>query len=123
MGKEWSWYSGWGTGGCQSGEENKRIDSFIPTKDEKISRTAAQRMIEEGQIKVNNKNTKVSDKVMVGDEIQIEEVAPKEIELKAQNIPIDIIYEDKDIIVGDSGYISLCEACLRKRRKEVKDGK
>lgn len=31
--------------------------------------------------------------------------------------------KDKDIIVGDSGYISLCEACLRKRRKEVKDGK
>ena len=48
---------------------------------------------------MNGKNQKVSYRVNAGDEITIEEIKAKEIELKAQEIPIEIIYEDKDIIV------------------------
>ena len=51
------------------------------------------------KIFVNGKKTKVSYKVQQGDEISIENEEPKEIELKAQNIPIDVLYEDNDIIV------------------------
>lgn len=80
-------------------EAGKRIDAYISTKDEKISRTAAQRLIEEENILVNGNKIKASYKVQENDKIEIQEVQPKEIELKAQEIPIEVIYEDKDIIV------------------------
>ena len=82
-------------------EENvgNRIDSFISYIDKDISRNAAQRLIEEENIKVNGEKTKVSYKVKLKDEIEINLQEPKEIDLKAQEIPLDIIYEDNDIIV------------------------
>ena len=80
-------------------EVGKRLDSYISNKKEEITRTAAQRMIEEGNILVNNKKQKVSYKVLEGDLIQIRPEEVKEIEIKPQEIPIEIIYEDNDIIV------------------------
>ncbi len=80
-------------------EVNNRIDSYLANKKEEISRVAVQRLIEEEKILVNDKKTKASYKVQENDQITIEEEKPKEIELKAQNIPIEVIYEDKDIIV------------------------
>ena len=77
----------------------KRLDSYISNKKEEITRTAAQRMIEEGNVLVNNKKQKVSYKVLEGDLIQIRPEEVKEIEIKPQEIPIEIIYEDNDIIV------------------------
>ena len=64
-----------------------------------MSRVAVKRLIDEEKILVNNKKTKASYKVQENDEITIEEETPKEIELKAQNIPLEILYEDNDIIV------------------------
>ena len=80
-------------------EVGKRLDSYISNKKEEITRTAAQRMIEEGNVLVNNKKQKVSYKVLEGDLIQIRPEEVKEIEIKPQEIPIEIIYEDNDIIV------------------------
>lgn len=81
-------------------ENGKRLDVYIAGKDEEITRSSAQRQIEQGSVVVNDKViTKVSYKVTEGDDIKIEEQEPVEIELKAQNIPIDVVYEDKDIIV------------------------
>ena len=78
---------------------NKRIDSYIACVDSNYSRTAVQRLIEENKILVNGNKAKSSYKVQVGDKIEIQEEPPKEIELKAQEIPIEVIYEDNDIIV------------------------
>lgn len=80
-------------------DSGKRIDAYIPSVDKDYSRTAIQRMIQEENITVNNKNVKASYKVEKGDRILIEEKGPKEIGLIAEDIPLDIIYEDKDIIV------------------------
>ena len=80
-------------------ESGKRLDAYISSQDEEITRTSAQRLIEQGNILVNGNKQKVSYKVSNGDIITIEEVKPQEIELKAQEIPIEIIYEDLDIIV------------------------
>ena len=77
----------------------RRLDSYISSINNEITRTAAQRLIDEGHILVNGKKQKVAYKVNVNDIIKIEEIEAKTIELKAQEIPIDIIYEDKDIIV------------------------
>ena len=80
-------------------ESGRRLDAYISSQDEEITRTSAQRLIEQGNILVNGKKQKVSYKVSISDIITIEEVKPQEIELKAQEIPIEIIYEDTDIIV------------------------
>ena len=79
-------------------EQPKRIDAYISENTE-YSRTAVQRLIEENKITVNGKNEKASYKVQNGDKIEIEEEPAKEIELKAQDIPLEILYEDNDIIV------------------------
>ena len=80
-------------------ESGKRLDTYITSIDSEITRTAAQRLIEQGNILVNGEKKRTAYKVSNGDIITIEKEEPKEIELKAQNIPIDIIYEDDDIIV------------------------
>lgn len=80
-------------------EKNQRIDAYLAKKYEDMSRVAVKRLIDEEKILVNNKKTKASYKVQENDEISIEEEKPKEIELKAQNIPLEILYEDNDIIV------------------------
>lgn len=83
----------------KKGEENNRIDSYLAKKTEEFSRVAIQRLIEEEKILVNGKKTKASYKVQEKDQITVEKEKPKEIELKAQDIPIEVIYEDSDIIV------------------------
>ena len=80
-------------------EKGKRLDTYIPSVDTDITRTSAQRLIEDGNILVNGKNVKVSYKIQENDKISVEIPKPKQIELKAQDIPIEIIYEDSDIIV------------------------
>ena len=80
-------------------ESGKRLDAYISSIDKEMTRTTAQRLIEQGNILVNDKKQKVSYKVSIGDIITIEEEQPQEIELKAQDIPVEIIYEDNDIIV------------------------
>ena len=79
-------------------DANKRIDAYI-AKSANISRVNAQRLISEGKILVNGKSVKHSYKTQENDEITMEQEEPKEVELKAENIPLEIIYEDKDIIV------------------------
>ena len=78
---------------------NKRIDAYMAEKYEDISRVAIQRLIETGKILVNGKKVKASYKVQVNDKITMEEEKAVEVELKAQDIPVEIIYEDRDIIV------------------------
>lgn len=79
-------------------EENQRIDSYLAKKEE-LSRVTIQRLIDEKKILVNSKKVKASYKIQESDKITIEQEEVKEIELKAQDIPVEIIYEDKDIIV------------------------
>ena len=76
-----------------------RIDKAVSMKDKDLSRAAVQRMIEEGNVLVNSKNTKMAYKISLGDEITIIKEKPREIEIKAEDIPLDIIYEDNDILV------------------------
>ena len=80
-------------------EKNQRIDSYLAKLKAEFSRVAIQRLIEEKKILVNGKKTKASYKVQENDEITIEEEKAKEVKLKAQDIPVEVIYEDSDIIV------------------------
>ena len=80
-------------------ELNKRIDAYLASNASHLSRSAIQRLIDQEAILVNGKKTKASYKVQLGDKIAIDEPKPQDTSLKAQNIPIEVIYEDKDIIV------------------------
>jgi len=82
----------------QEGTEG-RIDKVICELNNEISRVTAQRLIEDGKVLVNGKKVKVSYKVNVGDLITQEHETPIEIDLKAESIPLDVIYEDDDILV------------------------
>ena len=80
-------------------EKGKRLDAYIATKNENITRTSAQRMIEEGNILVNGKKQKVAYKINTDDVVTVVPEEIKEVSIEAEDIPIDVIYEDKDIIV------------------------
>ena len=80
-------------------EEKNRLDKIISILDDTISRTSVKRLIEEKKITVNGRKEKPSYEVKVGDIIEIEEEVPKESHIIAQDIPIEIIYEDEDILV------------------------
>ena len=80
-------------------EQGIRLDKIILDIEKDISRTSIQRMIEEGNILVNGKKVKVSYKVIEGDLITINKEEPKEIDLVPQDIPINIVYEDEDILI------------------------
>jgi len=80
-------------------ESNARLDKEIAKFNNKLSRMTIQRMIEESQILVNGKSVKPSYKVSSGDVVTIEDVIPEDSELKPQDIPVDIIYEDEDLLV------------------------
>ena len=83
----------------EENSQNKRIDSYLVEKKVNLSRTLIQKMLEDEKILVNGKKQKPSYKPEEGDVITIEIPKPEETNLKPQNIPIDIIYEDNDIIV------------------------
>lgn len=80
-------------------EAGIRIDKLIGELEKEISRTAIQRMIEEGSILVNEKQVKTSYKVSEEDIITINEGKPQEADLLPQDIPLDIVYEDEDILI------------------------
>ena len=79
--------------------ENMRLDIYIAQKNDKLSRSMIQKLIEDGEILVNGQTKKISYKVHTGDEIEINIPEPKETNIKPQNIPVEVIYEDNDIIV------------------------
>ncbi len=80
-------------------EVNTRIDRYIPEKRPEFSRSAIQRLLEEKNILVNGKEVKPSYKVQEGDKIVVQELPAKETSIKAQEIPLEVIYEDQDMVV------------------------
>ena len=80
-------------------EIGKRLDSFISDKIDSISRTMVQKLIDNDNILVNRKKVKSSYRVEKDDVIIINIPEVKDVQLKAQDIPVPVVYEDNDIIV------------------------
>ncbi len=78
---------------------NQRLDTYVASLDAVLSRSIAQRLIKEKKVTVNGKNIKESYKVKENDEIKIILDEPKETSIKAENIKLDIVYEDEYIVV------------------------
>lgn len=79
-------------------ESGVRLDKYISDNSE-ISRSYAAKLAENGDITVNGKKAEKKTKVQSGDEIRINVPEPEALEAVAQDIPIDIVYEDDSVIV------------------------
>lgn len=77
----------------------ERLDTYVSSLNSDMSRSNCQRLIKEGNVLVNNNSSKEAYKVKLGDEVLIKIEPPKEAKIEAQEIPLNIIYEDNDIIV------------------------
>ena len=79
-------------------EEGKRLDSFLSLELE-ISRSKVQKLIKEGKVFVNGKVVNSSYQVRVDDEIEVNDELDYEINVEPEDIPLDIVYEDDDLII------------------------
>ena len=77
----------------------ERLDAFLARAVPDMTRSAAQRLIEEGCVLRNGKPAKKNDKLNPGDTIEVTIPEPKETEIVPTDIPLDIVYEDEDVLV------------------------
>jgi len=79
--------------------EGKRLDSFIASARVDLSRSRAQKLIADGFVKLNGELARVSSRVKEGDQVSLVIPAPEPVEVRPENISLDVVYEDGDIIV------------------------
>ena len=77
----------------------ERLDAFLARSAEGLSRSAAQKLIEDGLVTRNGKPGKKNDKLNMGDTISYELPEPKAVDIAPREIPLDIVYEDEDLLV------------------------
>ena len=77
----------------------ERIDKFLSDMLSSYSRSYIQKLISDGLVLVDNNNIKSNYKLRTGNNVTVYIPFPRELEIEAENIPLDIIYEDEDIIV------------------------
>lgn len=87
------------TFGTEREDVGCRIDVFIAENMELISRSGVQRLIEEGQVRLNGAAVKANYKLREKDVIDVEIPDAKTVDILPENIPLNILYEDKDVIV------------------------
>lgn len=85
-------------------EDNKtRIDKYIAENVDDLTRSYIQKLIEDGLILVNGKQVKSNYKISEGEQITATIPPPVDLNIEPEDIPLDIIYEDKDIILINKG--------------------
>ena len=79
--------------------EKGRLDKFVSEQIPDLSRTRVKELVKDQNILVNSKVEKVSYKIQAGDKIEVNIPAVKPLDVIPENIPLDIVYEDDDVIV------------------------
>ena len=77
----------------------ERLDAFLARCDESLSRSAAQKLIEEGTVKRNGRPGKKNDKLNPGDTVEYEIPEAKPVDIRPTRMQLDIVYEDEDVLV------------------------
>lgn len=84
---------------AEAHDEGERIDVFFSREAENLSRSAAQKLIEDGRVTLGGAPIKKNRRVAAGDVYIIDMPEPESVEIIPQDIPIDVVYEDENIIV------------------------
>ena len=77
----------------------ERLDAFLARCVEGLTRSSAQRLLEEGNVRLNGRPAKKNDKLKPGDEISVTLPQPREVDIVPTQMPLDIVYEDEDVVV------------------------
>ena len=80
-------------------ENGQRLDKAVAMLNSELSRSFITKLIDEGKITINGKVEKPSFKVKENDEIDIEEIVDVKSDIKEEDIPLDVVYEDDDILI------------------------
>ncbi|OLE55980.1 MAG: hypothetical protein AUG51_00750 [Acidobacteria bacterium 13_1_20CM_3_53_8] len=80
-------------------EAGARLDAYLAAKISERSRSSIQRLIEDGDVLVNDRAAKSSYKLRAGDRVEVELAPPPPTSFTPENIPLDIVYEDDAIVV------------------------
>ena len=84
---------------CEIKNEKGRIDKYLVNQLEGISRSKIQNLIMKDHVLINNEKIKANYKVEAGDKITVTIPTPEPVDIKAEDIPLDIVYEDEDIVL------------------------
>ena len=77
----------------------ERLDAFLAGRVEDLTRSAAQKLLEKGAVTIAGRPAKKNEKTTPGMTVEIELPDPEPIDVLPQNIPLDVVYEDADVIV------------------------
>ena len=84
---------------ADASDAGKRLDAFLAEKIENWSRSRLQRLIDDGDVSVNEKPAKSSYKIRAGDEVEVELTELPAVTFEPENIPLDVVYEDEFLAV------------------------
>lgn len=79
--------------------DGERLDVFLARMDETLSRSRVQRLIADGHVMVDGKTPKASQRLSEGATVAVEMPEPEATDILPEKIPLDILYEDEDVIV------------------------
>lgn len=80
-------------------QNGERLDAFLSRQVDNLSRSAAQKLIEAGAVRLNGKLPKKNDRLNLGDTVEYTIPEPKEVDITPKDIPLEIVYEDEDVAV------------------------
>lgn len=80
-------------------QKSGRVDKYLTTELENMSRSKVQNLIADGYVFVNDETIKANYKLEAGDKVEVFVPEPEAVDVEAEDIPLDIIYEDKDIVL------------------------
>ena len=79
--------------------DGERLDAFLSRSAEGLSRSAAQKLIADGNVLLNGRPARKNDRLRVGDSVELTIPEPREVDIAPKQMPLDIVYEDEDVAV------------------------
>lgn len=83
----------------QIDRDGERADAALARLCPELSRSGAQKLLEAGQVLMNGRPVKKNEKLKTGDELELELPEAQPVDIQPENIPLDVVYEDDDVIV------------------------
>ena len=79
--------------------DGERLDAFLSRSAEGLSRSAAQKLIADGNVRLNGSPARKNDRLRVGDSVELTIPEPRDVDIAPKQMPLDIVYEDEDVAV------------------------